>query len=138
MATASRPIDLVIVGGTGDLAMRMLYPSLYWLDAEERLDPGLCIHAGARSDLELDAFLEKVHAAVTAHLDGAEPDRAAWQRHRARYRYHRLDAADGRSFAALAQALRLADGGEVVYYLATAPKFYGDICAHLAAAGLTG
>jgi len=138
METTSQSTDLVVVGGTGDLAMRMLYPSLYLLESEGRLGTGLRIVAAARSELTREAFLEKVRAALDAHLRGGEIDDELWRRHAERYDYRSVEAGKAEGFEALGSALRLSQGGEAVYYLATAPRFYGDICAQLSAAGLTG
>ena len=138
MESTSQPTDLVVVGGTGDLAMRMLYPSLYLLESEKRLDDGLRVVAAARSDLGREAFLEKVRAGLARHLRGGEIDDELWRRHAERYEYRPVEAGKPEGFKDLAAALRLLEGGEVVYFLATAPRFYGDICNQLAAAGLTG
>ena len=42
---------IVIFGATGDLALRMLYPSLYFLDADGLLPVGFKILGTARSCL---------------------------------------------------------------------------------------
>jgi len=134
----SRPIDFVIVGGTGDLAMRMLYPALYLLDKEERLESDTRIVPAARADISQEAFLAQLEAGLKAYLQSESLDAEAWARHAARYTYLRLDAGDPKGFEALAQTLRVKDGGEAVYYLATAPKLYGEIAERLGEAGLAG
>ena len=53
---------LVIFGATGDLAGRMLLPSLYFLEADGLLPPTLKIFGAARSELDHDAFLALVRA----------------------------------------------------------------------------
>ena len=40
---------IVIVGATGDLAKRMLFPSLYFLDSEGKLPDGFKIFGAARA-----------------------------------------------------------------------------------------
>jgi glucose-6-phosphate 1-dehydrogenase len=46
---------LVIFGATGDLAARMLLPSLYFLDADGLLPPELTIIGSARSEMSSEA-----------------------------------------------------------------------------------
>ena len=43
---------IVIFGATGDLAQRMLFPSLYNLDADGLLAAAVRIHGAARSKLD--------------------------------------------------------------------------------------
>ncbi len=43
------PFDLIMFGATGDLARRMLFPSLYFLDVDGLLPPNLRIVGAARS-----------------------------------------------------------------------------------------
>lgn len=51
-----RPTDLIIFGGTGDLAMRMLFPSLYFLEADGYLADDARIIGAARGDLSAMPF----------------------------------------------------------------------------------
>ena len=79
---------LVLFGGGGDLAMRMLLPSLYFLDQEGRLPDGLKIIGAARSDESREEYVEKVRAACQSK---AEPDgvwdATTWARMEARLDY---------------------------------------------------
>ncbi len=49
------PFDLVVFGGTGDLAMRRLLPGLYHRDLDGQLDPKCRIIAAARSELDRES-----------------------------------------------------------------------------------
>ena len=53
------PEVLVLFGATGDLAGRMLFPSLYRLDADHRLTRGLRIVGVARSELSREDLVAK-------------------------------------------------------------------------------
>ena len=57
---------LVLFGGGGDLAMRMLLPSLYFLEHEGLLPDGLKIVGAARSDDGRDGYVELVRKAVAS------------------------------------------------------------------------
>ena len=47
--------DIVLFGATGDLAARMLLPSLYFLDADGLLPDELQILGSARAETRADA-----------------------------------------------------------------------------------
>jgi len=84
------PCALVVFGATGDLARRMLLPSLYFLDADRLLPDGLKIVGSARSDLDHDTFLERVHEDLKTRTPGV--DEAVWARFSARLGYCQADA----------------------------------------------
>ena len=76
---------LILFGGGGDLAMRMLLPSLYFLEHDGLLPDGLKIIAAARSHESRDEYVARVRLAVEgkARADDAWSD-AAWARLNAR------------------------------------------------------
>ena len=69
---------MVLFGATGDLARRMVIPSLYFLDADGFLPDGFKILATARAALTREAFLEQVHEILKARPEGIEE--AVWDR----------------------------------------------------------
>ncbi len=132
--SAERVSDaLVIFGGTGDLALRMLYPALYYLHLDKFLPEAFRIIGVARGEMASDAFIAEVETAVRRHA-GNTFDEAAWTAFRQRLDYARADATDGASFKALTG--KLAGASDVLFYLSTSPSLYGAICTHLQAAGL--
>jgi glucose-6-phosphate 1-dehydrogenase len=124
---------IVIVGATGDLALRMLFPSLYFLDREGLLDDGFRIVGAARARLSAEDFAARVEQAIHERADGYF-DAPTWDRFRQRLHYSAADASDGASFKALAKSLGGAQG--VIFYLSTSPSLYSAISAHLREAGL--
>ena len=129
------PLNLVIFGATGDLSLRMLLPSLYFLEADGLLPPGLAIVGSARSALSEDAFRTRAHDALAARAGAL--DAKAWDAFARRLRYVALDVESPGGFAPLAALLR--ERGEVredTFYLSTSPKHYSPILANLKAAGI--
>jgi glucose-6-phosphate 1-dehydrogenase len=126
---------LVIFGATGDLAQRMLFPSLYFLEAEGFLPKDLTVIGCSRGTMAADAFQAKIEDAVRQRT-GEHYDEACWAKLKARLHHAAVDAGDATSFANLKTAL--GGVGEVLYYLSTSPSFYGDICRNLKDAGLAG
>src|ERR1700739_2475214 len=80
---------LVIFGATGDLAERMLLPSLYYLDAEGLLPERLKIIGAARSPLDRAGFVEHVLQVMHRRVEGLTE--AAWARFRDRLDYSPAD-----------------------------------------------
>ena len=127
---------LVLFGGGGDLAMRMLLPSLYFLEHDGLLPDGLKIIGAARSEESRDEYLAKVRAAVEgkAEADDAWSD-VAWSRLADRLDYLAVDATDPESLAPLKD--RVGDG-PTTSFLAVSPSLYGRIVTALKSAGLAG
>lgn len=131
----SMPGAFVIFGATGDLARRMLFPSLYFLDADGLLPPGLRIVGAARSAHTVEEFRRDVEGWVRERAGPffAEP---AWTAFARRLTYASGDAADPKTYAALRTQINGAAGG-ALFYLSTSPALYIPIVKGLAAAGLT-
>lgn len=125
---------LILFGGGGDLAMRMLLPSLYFLEHDGLLPDGLKIIGAARSDESAEEYVAKVYEAVKprAQADAAW-DEAAWSRMKARLDYLAVDATDADSLKPLKDKV---GDGEVTSFLAVSPSLYGRIVLAMKAAGL--
>ena len=136
MADAAQADTIVLFGGTGDLARRMLLPSLYFLDADGFLPEGFRIVATARAEMSREAFVEATAKAVAERAAPDRPDAAAWARFAERLDYVPCDATRAEGMAALKGAL--ADAKAAVFYLALSPSLYGKVCAALSGAGLAG
>jgi glucose-6-phosphate 1-dehydrogenase len=126
----------VLFGGGGDLALRMLYPSLVFLEGDGLLPADLRVVATGRQERTSEDFRAEVRAAV-AQRSGADFDAAACDRLLGRLVYKAADATDPASLRALGEAICALGEGEAVFYLATSPSLYGAICEGLRAAGLT-
>ncbi len=127
--------DLVIFGGTGDLALRKLLPALYQQCRAGSLPPDARILAAARQKLDRAGYLAQVHPKVQAFL-GADYEASAWQAFSERLHYLSVDASDEASFAGLATFLEAQPQRARVYYLSTAPTFFAAIAAALHGRGL--
>jgi glucose-6-phosphate 1-dehydrogenase len=127
-APPTGPESFVLFGATGDLAWRMLFPSLFFLESEGLLAPGLMIVGTARSEMTDEAFIAKVADSVRARAGGYF-SQAAWDRFQARLRYAAVDAQDPASFKTLKGVI--GGAGETVFYLSTSPSLFGPICEAL-------
>ncbi len=134
--TAVPAFDLVVFGGTGDLARRKLMPALYYRDRDEQIPPESRIVGVSRGDLGRDGYATEIEAALREHLPEAalEPDCLA--RFLDRLDHVTLDAVGARGWPELAARLQEAGDRVRVFYLATAPDLFGRICRNIGAAGL--
>ncbi|HMM68553.1 MAG TPA: glucose-6-phosphate dehydrogenase [Dokdonella sp.] len=129
---------LTIFGATGDLAQRMLLPSLYGLQRDGLLPKGLRILGTARSDLDAQGFRDSVGASIEQRVAAGERDESSVRELLERIDYCAASIDDDTSMNALADAVTKARNGDVVYHLSTAPRFYSPICAALGSRGLGG
>jgi glucose-6-phosphate 1-dehydrogenase len=135
-ATPVSACDFVVFGGTGDLAMRKLLPSLYLRDTDGQLPGDFRVIGVSRSGLGTAGYRGKAEAELRNHVPAAllTGDRcAAFLR---RLHYVSADADGGGDWAGLTGLLDAAPGRIRVFYLACASRLYGAISRMLAARGL--
>ena len=125
--------DLVIFGGTGDLAMRKLLPALYHRERDGQISGDSRIIAASRGQLSRKAYLAKVDAALRENLPEGDFDEAHWKRLAKRVDYAHADAKEHTDWGALVKKLAGAPDRLRVAYLATAPSLFGAIAKGLKA-----
>src|SRR5690349_13289458 len=132
---ADKVSTLLLFGATGDLARRMLLPSLYGLDSDGLLPPGLRIIGTARTDLDDDAFRERANAALHEHLPEGFYAPEVADRFLRRLHYVAVDIKDQAGFERLASVIGDPCHG-VAIFLSTAPFLFKATIDGLEAAGL--
>jgi hypothetical protein len=128
--------DLIIFGGTGDLAMRKLLPALYHRDRDGQFTGASRIIALGRSKLSRKQYLADVEDALRRNLAEGDFEAAQWKTFSARIQYAEIDASSPKNWDAL---IKFLDGKEDrirVAYLATAPSLFGPIAKGLKKNGL--
>ena len=137
--TATAASLLTIFGATGDLAQRMLLPSLYGLQADGFLPRPLRLLGTARSEIDGEAFRQLVAKSIEQRVPTAERNEVTLRGLLERIDYAPAAVDDTDSLGKLADAIRTQRGdGDAVYHLSTAPRFYGPICSALGVQGLAG
>ncbi len=128
---------LLLFGATGDLAQRMLLPSLYGLHADGLLPDGLTITGTARSDHDDAAYREFTATALNRFLPADRKDDATIAAFLQRVAYQALDASTVDGFGALAAKIGDTSGGLAIF-LSTAPSLFRPTIKGLESAGLAG
>ncbi|MDO6415052.1 glucose-6-phosphate dehydrogenase [Sphingomonas sp. BIUV-7] len=118
------PATFVIFGALGDLTRRLLAPALVNLVRDGLLGKGTRVLGVAHTEGD-DQSLRDV-------LDDYIEDKSDWPNMSANVHYRQGDFTKPETFAALAKELT----GNVVFYLATAPGFFGTIVEALGDVGL--
>ena len=126
------PFDYTVFGGAGDLAMRKLLPALYFRDLDGQLTAESRIILASRGEQMLADMIPRVRAAIDKHVTADFFDEAVWQRFVGRLTYFSLDATAERGWDGLVRLLADQPERIRVFYLATAPDLFGEICRNLA------
>jgi len=123
--------DLILFGGTGDLAMRKLLPALYRRSCAGQINKESRIIGAARSKLSREEYLEQVRATCETHL-GSAFDPAKYSQFAERLDYVRIDAQNDGDFARLGELLRGREGLVRAFFLSTGPDLFAPITEGLA------
>jgi glucose-6-phosphate 1-dehydrogenase len=128
--------DLVLFGGTGDLAWRKLMPALFQAFRHGSLPPDGRIIGVARDDLGD----EKYRALIRSRFDNVDlakrPTAEEFDRFAQMLHFLRMDLSQPGDYERLSAVLRARNADVVVMYLATAPSLFTTTVEQLAAAGL--
>ena len=123
--------DLVLFGGTGDLAMRKLLPALYRRSCAGQIGAASRIIGAARSQLSREQYLEQVRASCETHL-GSAFDMKKWQVFAEHLQYVRVDAQSDSAFGPCAELLKGQQDRVRVFFLSTGPDLFAPITEGLA------
>ncbi|UZW56582.1 glucose-6-phosphate dehydrogenase [Sphingobium sp. JS3065] len=126
----------LLFGATGDLAHRMIFPSLYNLLADGLLPDDFLIIASGRSEFTDDQFRDDIDKALRKFLAADRYDPVIAERLCSIIVYQPVEAGNATQFKALAERLdgRLDKGVSV--YLSTPPSLFAPTAQGLAEAGL--
>ncbi|RVT39489.1 glucose-6-phosphate dehydrogenase [Sphingobium algorifonticola] len=129
---------LLLFGATGDLAHRMLFPSLYNLLGDGLLPEDFLIVASGRSTLDDASFRKDVDAALRKFLPQDRYDATLAERLTGMILYSPVEAGNADQFQALAD--RVADRIDkgISVYLSTPPSLFAPTAQGLSEAGLVG
>jgi glucose-6-phosphate 1-dehydrogenase len=136
----SEPCVILIFGASGDLTKRLLVPALYNLECDALLSPNCAVLGSANEKLTDEAFRERMTGEIQKFHTRKEFDKPVWDRLAQRFHYTPGGFTDLPNYQLLKQRVaeldaRFSAGGNVLFYFATAPRFFGAICENLDKAG---
>jgi glucose-6-phosphate 1-dehydrogenase len=130
--------DLVLFGGTGDLAWRKIMPALFQAFRHGSLPAGGRIVGVARDALSDDQYRALIKDRFYGVDLAKRPSDDEFSRFAAMLEFLRMDLSQTADYAALAGKLKQRNADVVVMYVATAPGLFTTVCEQMAAAGLNG
>src|SRR5579872_1378437 len=136
------PCAMVIFGAAGDLTRRKLIPALYNLAKYNLLSREFAVIGVARNEMSTEQFRDKI-SSETREFTTTDVSPDLWEWFIRRVYYISGEFTDGNSYLQLRDLLKQAEKdhgtrSNYLYYLATAPSFFGQIVEELGKAGITG
>ncbi|MEH6636881.1 MAG: glucose-6-phosphate dehydrogenase [Halioglobus sp.] len=133
----NEPFDIVIFGGSGDLALRKLVPALYRAYREGKLPGGSRVLATCRDPGDVENYGDTIVQALREHLGAEEFCADAWDKFKAFLVPVVLDiSVMDQHWHSLAELMLADQEKSRVFYLAIPPSIFGVCCQHLAAVDL--
>jgi glucose-6-phosphate 1-dehydrogenase len=135
------PCVVVIFGATGDLTKRKLLPALYRLSQQRLIPAEFAILGTSRQAMTDDDFRVAMKQALIEFGADDAIDESTWESFARRLFYADGDLNDPETYRKLKSRLEGIEQscdtrGNRIFYLATAPDFFGKIALHLGEAGI--
>ena len=120
--------DLIVFGGTGDLARRKILPGLFKRFADGQVPDGSRIIGAARSEMDQTTFLTFAEEAVR-DAEGSMIDTTVLKDFLAILDYVAIDALGEEGWSELAEKMR--DGPVRAFYFSVGPSLFDDLAHRL-------
>ncbi len=127
----------LLFGATGDLARRMLWPSLFHLHCDRLLPVGLRMIGSSRAELASAEFRALLETGIRKYSNQPTIDVDALERFLAAVEYVAVDVSDPVAFQRLALEIDRYPAAEVLCYVSTSPALYKTVARNLHAVGLS-
>ncbi|WP_409433583.1 glucose-6-phosphate dehydrogenase [Litorimonas sp. RW-G-Af-16] len=130
------PFEIVVFGGTGDLARRKLLPALYHRFCDNQIPANSRIVAVSRSEHSREDYLDLIKSNYLDFEQDENFSEKRWAKFCELVDYAGIDVIDGDNWDDLRGKLDPDEKLIRVFYLAMPPRLFGEICAKLKTAGL--
>ncbi len=143
----SQPCVMLIFGAAGDLTKRLLVPAIYNLACDGLLSKNFCVLGTGISTfdpkvpaLNTETFRARMNEDIKKFHTRKDFDQPVWDDLLSRFSYIEAGFTDAAAYKMLQEAVAKLDkqyncGGNVLFYFATAPRFFGLICDLLHSSG---
>ncbi len=121
--------DLVIIGGTGDLAKRKILPSLYRRVCAGQMPENARIIAAARSDFSQQDYKDFIRQALEDFVKSKKRNKKKIETFLERLTYIKLDATGIEGWKELSQSLRA--GAVHAFYFSVGPSLFAPLAERL-------
>lgn len=129
--------DYIIIGGTGDLSLRKIFPALFWRYLNGQITQNFRLIVVARNVMAVEEFAVQLRPYCAQAFNDREADEGKWTDFIALIQIVKLDVDSGKGIDFLAKLLRQGFNKKrpCIFYLATAPSLFGKTCLLLGRAG---
>jgi len=127
--------DMLIIGGDGDLALRKLYPSLFYLELNQTFPENTRIIGMARTGQSREVFLDKVYKGLKRAVSEELFSEELWQRFAEKIFFAQGDATREDHMSQV-KAEHFNSSSRLIVYLAIPPLIFGKVCQSLSACDL--
>ena len=128
------PFDLVIFGGTGDLARRKILPALFRRYCSGQVDPASRVIGAARTEMYDAAYREFARAAIAEFDDHDGCDMGRIDDFLGQLHYLTVDARGDAGWEALAELVK--SDHVRAFYFSVGPGLFGDLAERLQRYGM--
>ncbi len=132
------PFDLVIFGGTGDLALRKLLPALLHRHVDGQIAEGTRLYGVARDARSDEEYRERVRDALQKDAQADPRVAASLEPFLSKLHYRQLDLSSDTGWPEFAAEVGNAPDRVRVFYLAVGPDLFALVGDRLQANGLAG
>ncbi|MEQ1936152.1 MAG: glucose-6-phosphate dehydrogenase, partial [Fimbriimonadaceae bacterium] len=135
-----QPCVMVIFGASGDLTKRLLVPALYNLACDGLLAENFAVLGTALDGWTTEMFRERMSEEILKFHTRNEFDQGVWDKLVSKFHYSAGGFTDLAVFETLKTKVKELDvehnaGGNILFYFAVAPRFFGLLCDNLHKSG---
>ena len=123
------PFDLVVFGGTGDLARRKIIPGLYRRFVAGQMPTDARIIGAARSEFDNKAYREFARKSVLDHVNSGKLDKKQLEKFLKCFSYFRIDALGDDGWKDLAGIVR--KNVVQAFYFSVGPRLFAPLAERL-------
>jgi glucose-6-phosphate 1-dehydrogenase len=136
----SEPCVMLVFGASGDLTKRLLVPALYNLECDGLLDDKFALLGTAVDQITTEQFRARMSEDIQKFHTRNEFDQAKWGGLVSRFHYLPSTFGDVDGLRKLKDQVASLDAqhqtrGNVLFYFAVAPRFFGLLCESLSQSG---
>ncbi|MHA1549557.1 MAG: glucose-6-phosphate dehydrogenase [Alphaproteobacteria bacterium] len=132
------PFDIVVFGGSGDLAFRKLLPALFHRHIDGQLPANARIIGASRGDVSDEAYRAQTSEALSKFAPQADDSQALKHAFLERLHFVSIDARSDRGWDTMKALLDNEHKSCRAFYLAVTPELFGPICQRIGQNGLAG
>ena len=130
--------DYVIIGGTGDLSLRKIFPALFLRFAAGQVTNKFRLFVVGRQEISAPEFREKLEPHFASSMSGLDGGAELIDRFMDLVRFACIDISQPMSMVGLAETLlsEESEGRPIIFYLSIAPSLFSAACQRIHEAGL--